>query len=208
MQFWPITRKLTSYIGGNKFRRSKFLAFQPIGILLYSADIWHSLGFRLCPNQLWIRSTGPLSSSRVSKDFAASLVSNAKWFVWQVWKSWHCTTENDFYATAVGVLLFRAASEQQTAAAAAPRRRRRRSKCRAGKKTSKGPPEALWFMEAHRKRFKFEERWGYCHLFMRTSQPMIMGCHDFCRRILILNCLTIQCFAYHMMLCIWYDKVQ
>ena len=173
---------------------SKFKAFQLTNAPSHSADIWHSLGFRLCPSQLWIRSTGPLSSSRVSKDFAASLVSNAKWFVWQVWKSWHCTTENDFYATAVGVLLFRAASEQQTAEAA---RRRlcaaaRRSKCRAGKKTSKGPPEALWFMEAHRKRFKFEERWGYCHLFMRTSQPMIMGCHDFCRRILILNWLTIQ----------------
>ena len=125
-------------------------------------------------------------------------MSNAKWFVWQVWKSWHCTTENDFYATAVGVLLFRAASEQQTAAAA------RRSKCRAGKKTSKGPPEALWFMEAHRKRFKFEERWGYCHLFMRTSQPMIMGCHDICRRILILNCI------YDTMLYdrIWCDMIR
>ena len=110
------------------------------------------------------------------------------------------------------VLLFRAASEQQTAAAA------RRSKCRAGKKTSKGPPEALWFMEAHRKRFKFEERWGYCHLFMRTSQPMIMGCHDFCWRILILNCLiwydTMRCNATDRIRCymirydtIWYDKV-
>ena len=131
-----------------------------------------------------------MRSSRVSKDFAASLVSNAKWFVWQVWKSWHCTTENDFYATAVGVLLFRAASEQQTAAAAAAAARR--SKCRAWKKTSKGPPEALWFMEAHRKRFKFEERWGYCHLFMRTSQPMIMGRHDFWRRIILLNYLTIR----------------
>ena len=139
-------------------------------------------------------------------------MSNAKWFVWQVWKSWHCTTENDFYATAVGVLLFRAASEQQTAAAA------RRSKCRAGKKTSKGPPEALWFMEAHRKRFKFEERWGYCHLFMRTSQPMIMGCHDFCWRILILNCLiwydTMRCIATDWIRCymirydaIWYDTI-
>ena len=104
-------------IGGN--RRSKFQAFQPTGVLSYFVAIWHNLGFRLCPSQLWIRSTGPLSSSRVSKDFAASLVSNAKWFVWQVWKSWHCTTENDFYATAVGVLLFRAASEQQTTAAAA-----------------------------------------------------------------------------------------
>ena len=94
----------------------------------------------------------------------------------------------------------------------------RRSKCRAGKKTSKGPPEALWFMEAHRKRFKFEERWGYCHLFMRTSQPIIMGCHDFCRRILILNCLTkrydmLQCDGsdtmlydrYYMM---WYDTIR
>ena len=141
MQFWPITRKLTSYIGGNKFRRSKFLAFQPIGILLYSADIWHSLGFRLCPNQLWIRSTGPLRSSRVSKDFAASLVSNAKWFVWQVWKSWHCTTENDFYATAVGVLLFRAASEQQTAAAAARRRRQRGgASAGPGRRLQKDPP--------------------------------------------------------------------
>ena len=137
-------------------------------------------------------------------------MSNAKWFVWQVWKSWHCTTENDFYATAVGVLLFRAASEQQTAAAAA-----RRSKCRAGKKTSKGPPEALWFMEAHRKRFKFEERWGYCHLFMRTSQPMIMGCHDFCRRILILNCIYLYDYTMRYVAmqrigkdAMWYDMMR
>ena len=90
----------------------------------------------------------------------------------------------------------------------------RRSKCRAGKKTSKGPPEALWFMEAHRKRFKFEERWGYCHLFMRTSQPMIMGCHDFCWRILILNCFIwydmIQCVAMRQIgyNAIWYDMMR